>query len=201
MTVIQKNKKGGKRQKINEIYTPINVAKFISRYFDTDENSIVMDPACGSGNLLRPFECTTVGYDLDDVPKEGVDYFYQANFLYTYHFKHIPNIVVCNPPFVRDAKNRCSISDAKIQNICELFLDRIFQLFGRIPVAFVVPITFIVDGNHNARRYDKFLNIWPKPSHILILPRDIFVGHIIHSAVVFFNVQNNQPPINFYYDL
>lgn len=125
--------KEGEKNKRGMYYTPKHVAQHLAKDIELTDNTRILDPACGTGNLLlwipnvQPYHI--VGFDIDDIALviakvnfylqfpyyDGEAPFYHCDFLEHYH--HIPSYfdtIVANPPW--GLKDKEKLRDKVIQS-------------------------------------------------------------------------------------
>ncbi len=198
-------------EKNSSIMTPPFVAEFLfdlvsgilkekSPYFLPS----VLDPCCGTGNLLHPFKeydfnWITVGVDLQDETMEGnIDTFYKSNFL-SMELKDFEidgndpdfDLVICNPPFNNNDDNKKWMKENKKGKglLPELFTDKIFNLFGKdVPLILFAPMGMRLNQRVKSNRWRKMREEYPQITSIISLPLDIFPGVEFHNEILIFNI-------------
>lgn len=99
------------KYKLDQFYTPITIATFITRLMVEDDHNIVIEPACGTGDLILQYKSNKYLWDIDkDVLKLcEFNYLLSNNANYTIECKNslkdfegyesTATYVVINPPF------------------------------------------------------------------------------------------------------
>ena len=169
--------------KRSNIYTPPLVVQQIYEVIEQSglNVTVVLDPALGTGNLLRPFHTVkTIGVDIDDIGKAEVNQFIHKRFEDTTlkDYEWIPNLVIANPPF-----NGCSGK----QLYAEVFLRHLVELFGNVPIVMITPYGLRLNQKVNSSRW-KWIRGNAQITGIISLPLDIFDGVKFHAEVLFFNL-------------
>ena len=152
----------------------------------------VLDPAIGTGNLTRPFECrgaTIIGIDTDSTSHLWCDDFSCIPFetLDPWPYQK-PDLIVCNPPF--------NGHDSGMM-FPEVFARHLVHLFGNcVPIWMIVPHTFRLTAS-NSRR-----NRWLRSGDFDInlcvaLPTDLFDSANVHVELILANalIAPTQQPI------
>ena len=164
-----------KNPKRTDVPTPIWLCEEISSLFP--DVSSVLDPACGDGRLLLPFEkkgCETVGFDI----KNGQDFLTMTE-------KIRCDLVVCNPPF--------NLGVGKMLG-SEVFLRKIIELCGVVPTVLFCPMGFRLNQRTKSARWHWLRDSCPsKITSIMSLPLDVFDGVEFHSEIIFFNAPGLPP--------
>lgn len=174
--------------KNSTIYTPKEVSNFIFGLLkDKVKKGIILDPCCGQGSLLAPWQENsywTYGIDIDPNSTADAKMDFFTCQPYENEWNDEINLVLCNPPF----------NGMKPQLAPEIWLDKIIELFGKdIPLVLFVPMGFRLNSNQNGKRWSKFTNgKYPPISSIISLPRDIF-GIEFHTEILIFNIPNLKP--------
>jgi hypothetical protein len=127
-------------------------------------DSLIWDPACGTGTILDEFAARghpTIGSDVIDRFKPGGHRFYRGSFLACTKWPsggERPLSIVCNPPYNEPAAG-----------IGEAFIWRTLQMIPFYRAAFLVPLEFQCGQD----RYHKFFAPEPavgmRPSHVASL--------------------------------
>lgn len=165
----------------------------------------ILDPCCGTGNLLKPWrevnhflpygididkkvqpDLVADFFNLEQLPEKSYGFYLQNRW----KTRHPPNLVLCNPPF----------NGMKPKLAPEIWLDKIIELFGKeIPIVLFCPVGFRVNLTPQSDRWQKFRNgKYPVISSIISLPKNIFPGVVFHSEVLIFNIKELEPHY-FYY--
>jgi predicted RNA methylase len=172
-----------KKPKNSTVYTPESVVEQIYEVIQQSrlDVKVVLDPALGTANLLRPFtNVKKIGVDIDDVGKRNVNQFIHKKFEDTtlQDYKWMPDLVVVNPPF-----NGCS--GRKLYS--EVFLKHIVELFGDVPIAMITPYGLRLNQKMRSPRW-QWMRDNTQITSVMSLPLDIFEGVKFHSEVLFFNL-------------
>lgn len=161
--------------KRQDIPTPHWLCEEISALFPDVET--VLDPACGDGRLLAPFErrgANVIGLDV----KNGHD-FLSANI------RIDCDLVVCNPPF--------NLGVGRMLG-SEVFLRQILALCGNLPIVLFCPMGFRLNQRKKSKRWLWLRDECPaKITSIMSLPLDVFDEVEFHSEIVFFNAPHLPP--------
>lgn len=157
----------------------------------------ILDPAIGTGNLCKPIQnyfarptFHITGYDIDDWNPRPCDVFYQENFMASSQSVISPHLIICNPPFNTDHRNKTWLKQNKKGKalLPEVFADRVFKLYQGTPFIMITPMGFLFNQRKKSDRWKKYakddLNTI---SSILMLPLDAFAGVEFHCCVVCFN--------------
>ena len=161
-------------KKNSSIYTPKGICDFLFSILDgyindhiTWDKNIVIDPAVGTGNLLKPFkqndlylssDITTVGFDIKDCSdRKNTDIFVQKDFLAndvsdsddTINLKDKLLFVICNPPFNNDTESKYN---KKL--LPELFAKETFETYGYdTPLILFAPMGIRLNQRIKSKRY------------------------------------------------
>ncbi|MFW6225323.1 MAG: N-6 DNA methylase [bacterium] len=189
--------------KCMEIYTPVPIVQFIVDLFEQfikyNPNLVILDPACGSGNLLKPFKkqsdtIKTIGIDIKKDNIEGIDKFYKDNFLsFKKEFDDEVDFIICNPPFNNTKENKEWMKENKKGKalLPELFLDKMIDLFGEdihvMPIVLFVPMGFRLNQRLKSKRWKKIRDQHPSISSIISLPLDVFPNVEFHNEILIYN--------------
>lgn len=186
------------KPKPSNIQTPPAVSQFIFDLLrDKIENlGIILDPCCGKGSLLKPWEDNyrlfsydTYGIDIDEAGTESnliTDFLtltkqeFELNYWDEYRVKK-PALILCNPPF----------NGMKPKLAPEVWLDKIIELFGKeVPMVLFVPAGFCLNLTLKSKRLAKFDNgTYPPIASRITLSKNIFPGVIFHSEILIFNIK------------
>ena len=189
--------------KNSTIYTPAGVCDFL---YDIVSPNIsrgkIIDPSIGSGNLTRRFHedgWEIIGYDIDD----QCDFINinKMNFLKEEDKRDDVCLVICNPPFNTDKRNKDYLNKNKLGKalLPELFADKVFSLYGNdTKLVLLCPMGLRLNqriyssnrkiSDRRGKRYRKVRDNWPKISSIVSLPLDIFPNVEFHNEILIFNV-------------
>jgi type I restriction-modification system DNA methylase subunit len=186
-------------EKNSSIYTPPGVCQFlfdlIDPWFEHNPiNKTILDPAVGSGNLLRPFAANgynCIGYDIND-DKERIKEvkFIKKNFLEENTRYPDVSLVICNPPFNTDQRNKDYLKENNLGKalLPELFAEQIFDLYGSdIPLMLFSPMGILFNQRTFSKRWKKMRDIWPEITTIITLPLNIFPNVEFHNLILIFN--------------
>jgi hypothetical protein len=170
------------KEKNHTIFTPPTVCNWLYETLKPELNTVqtVFDPACGSGNLLRPFKeagKVTVGCDIDDFGADCVDQFFRDDFL-TWRGE-FPKMDLCmlNPPFNHSVESRRKWGKTNL--LPELFIQKCFDLFGKETKAVLfTPMGFRLNTRcyteKQGGRYRNIRDNMGKISSIVSVPLDMF---------------------------
>jgi len=169
--------------KDSTVYTPSSVVQKIYEVIEQSglKPDVVLDPAVGTGNLIKPFKnVKKMGVDIDDIGKKSVNQFIKKKFEDTTvdDYKWVPDLVICNPPF-----NNCPGR----RLYTEVFLRHAIELFGTIPVVMITPYGLRLNQKMSSERWH-WMRDHTEITGIMTLPLDIFEGVLFHSEVLFFNL-------------
>ena len=191
------------KPKNSTIYTPKEVSEFIFELLKDKINKegIILDPCCGRGSLLKPWEDNghpfaykIYGIDIDEETESNLI----ADFLtltkkgfklnYFAEFKKPQDklaLILCNPPFNGYYPKLGS----------EVWLDKIIELFGKdVPIVLFAPVGFLMNLTLKSKRHEKFENgIYPPIVSRITLPKNIFPDVIFHSEILIFNITGLEP--------
>jgi type I restriction enzyme M protein len=183
-------------RKDSSIYTPLLLSKFI---FDTivykyKKIKIVVDPACGSGNLLKwwsEYGCNCFGFDIkDDMQRDTRIIFQEQDFLSLREVNIDPDLVIVNPPFNNDFKG--TKKGKKL--LPELFLNKIWNLYGKeIPCVCFCPMGLRLNQRTFSSRWKMMRDDWPCITSVISLPLNIFPNVEFHNEVLIFNLPELKP--------
>jgi type I restriction enzyme M protein len=180
------------------------LAQIVKPYFEGMRLRLeVLDPACGHGNLLRPFianddeDCWNLtGVDIaavlhGDVKLKTVFICGKFEDIDTWTYRE-PHLIMCNPPFNGHESKAL---------YPEVFLRHIDKLFGcKIPLVLVCPMGMRLNqrmkttGKGTAqKRWEYLRDNWDITS-IMTLPLDVFDNDVLfHAEVLFFNMPGLKP--------
>jgi type I restriction enzyme M protein len=204
--------------KDSSVMTPKGVADFLYlltyHLFVNVDDFIVLDPCCGSGNLLAPFKhkTETIGIDLESQQFEvPPDLFVKHNFLDIEKGKVYPAIgeesdydlildkpglVLCNPPFNTYEDNRTWMKEHNLGKalLPEVFADKIFELYGDdVRLILFVPMGMRLNQRTFSKRWRKMRDKYPDISSIISLPLNIFPNVEFHNEILIFNIDGLKP--------
>jgi hypothetical protein len=186
-----------KNKKNNCINTPIWLSKFIYKIIpEKYKNGIILDIACGDGQLSFMFE-TIIGIDILKYDKKEsylnqedyiqMDYLnegFPKDSIFEKTYKKNIKLIVCNPPF----NDETGIYKKKL--IPELFFKKIISDFGPdFPFVLFVPMGFRLNQKLKSKRYKMIRNSGAEINSILSLPIDTFDKVLFHCEVLFFNME------------
>ena len=195
-------------EKSMDICTPIPIVEFLVDLFEVfiqnNPNLVLLDPACGSGNLLKPFKershknIETFGIDIKtDINMSGIDTFFKENFLSLKDksiFKDV-DFIICNPPFNNTEENKEWMKKNKKGKalLPELFLEKMIDIFGEdihmIPIVLFVPMGFRLNQRIKSKRWRKIRDQHPVITSIISLPLDIFPNVEFHNEILIYNAR------------
>jgi hypothetical protein len=158
------------------------------------KKSRIIDPACGSGNLLFPWVANRFDYLAVDTEDHSDRFhpgtFLQDNFLTTEKITpEKTDFFLINPPFNNSGKKGVR------SFLPERFLDKITKWWGpRVPVVLFAPMGFRLNQRVHSSRWRKFqgknsMNL----THVMALPLDTFPGVEFHMEILFFNINAKLP--------
>lgn len=163
------------------------------------EDASILDPCVGKGSLLLPFiehgTYNTIGVDIEDAgfPDTIVQNYLSID---TWLLKE-PNIVLINPPFNVDKKNKQYIKETYGGRplLSELFLSKTIDLFGLdMPIVLISPYGLRLNQSITSKRWKKFSSgKYPEISSIISLPKDVFPNVLFHSEILLFNIYGIKP--------
>jgi type I restriction-modification system DNA methylase subunit len=161
---------GSKYTKFNldQFYTPLTIAKFISLFMETGDNNKAIDPAGGTGDLLLFYQGSKTIWDIDENALKLCKFNYNLNKQTNYNLvcknslesyedsESMYSYSVMNPPF----GSGTVVSDANIlkkfelgkgkkkQEIGILFLELGLKLLKENGILFIiVPAGYVGNGN------------------------------------------------------
>ena len=171
------NVKTKKTNKRNDIPTPHFLCKYlydiISSHYKPD---VILDPCAGDGRLTQFFDCKTIQYEI----KDGNDFFDLS-------IGEIEcDMVLMNPPF--NSGNGKTL-------ICELFLDRVYNLIKdkNVPIIMIAPMGFRLNQVKKSKRWQKLRDDYPPITTIITLPIDVFDDIQFHTEIICFNTSKIDP--------
>jgi hypothetical protein len=174
-------------ERLGTIYTPAIISDLIWRITAKSCPKLILDPCCGTGNLLLPWigsDSTLQGIEINDTIEKlpGIET-YNLDFLALTWWEK-PDLILCNPPWNRRADRSSSP---------ERFIRQIVNLFGnKVPTVFICPMGFRLNQSFRSRRW-RWLKQNLEITSIITLPLDIFPDTKFHAEVVIFNVPNVKP--------
>jgi len=159
--------------KRQDVPTPIWLCEFIASLFP--DAKAVLDPACGDGRLLAPFDgrAKTIGYEI----KRG------ENFL-TGTEKIECDLVVCNPPF--------NLGTGRMLG-SEAFHRKIIERCGHVQTVLFCPMGFRLNQRQHSQRWRWLRDSQSEISSIISLQIDTFEKVQFHSEVIVFNAPHLKP--------
>lgn len=167
-------------RKDHAIFTPPPVCEWLAKILEPEipRGGTILDPACGGGNLLDPFEdtYTTIGCDIEDYGAE-LDHFVKDDFLTWKAGDYGIDIVVMNPPYNHTKESAKTYGRSTL--LPELFADKCFKLFGtKVKMIMFTPMGLRLNirkqKESQGNRYDKIRDNWGDITSIVSLPMDIF---------------------------
>ena len=168
---VVKNNKGKKK---NDTSTPISLCNYIHSLVKHNNYKTILDPCCGDCRLTHNFkDATIINYEI----KDGNDFFEETK-------KIICDLCIMNPPF--------NIGNGKKLSV-ELFMDKVIDLCGNIPIIMICPMGFRLNITKRSKRIIKHKNVYPEISSIISLPTDTFDDTLFHSEVIMYNVYGVKP--------
>ncbi len=195
--------------KRNDIPTPPALAKYLADLVVPvlqkklkGATPLVLDPACGEGQLLAPFTakgCKTAGVDtIDKANMKNMNAFKQHNFLamHDYDFSYRPDLVVLNPPFNYSASVADEVERAALQRkmLPELFALKVFEIWGSVPLMLFAPMGMILNQRMHSTRWKTLRdNKHAKITGRIALPLNIFRGVEFHTEILLFNLRQLKP--------
>lgn len=209
MLNVAKNKYHHKRKQ-SAIYTPLALSVWLYGLLHShfDKKWVIVDPACGSGRLINPWQANDyhiIGIDIVDqscmrLMGGGVGgSFHQCDFLNMTRSAPIvqggKNLILCNPPFNHDGTNE----EYNRQLLPELFLRQILKLFGHdAPILLFAPYGLRLNNRASEsgianERYSFLRESCPQIDSIISLPLNIFPGVLFHTEILCFNMPFLKP--------
>lgn len=173
--------------KDSTVETPEFLAEIIFSEVKRKPFKNILDIGAYRGNLSKPFkrkaDSFITGLDILRDYEKNFDNFIYKDFLETKRkdFPLIPDLVISNPPFQSNKEHN--------KLYPELFLDKIFQLFGKTqPVIMIVGHWFL---SNSSKRIDK-LNEY-NITKTMTLHKSIFKPMSVEASVLFFNIKTKKP--------
>jgi len=156
----------------------------------------IFDPCVGEGSLLKPWKdvegANLIGMDINiPIDKQSYIMYIPNNFLdFTYDNDYIPDIVLMNPPFNTYEINKKWMKENKVGKalLPELFIDKVFTIWPKIPLVSIVPMGFRLNQRKKSSRWKKYSMGENKITSILSIPLDTFKGVEFHAEVLFWNM-------------
>jgi predicted RNA methylase len=182
------------KYKLDQFYTPITIATFITNLMITSDDNIVIEPACGTGDLVLEFKSKKYLWDIDkDVLKLcEFNYLLSNNSNYKIECKNslkdfdeyisTATYVVINPPFgsnttTTDAEilNKFSLGvNKKKQELGILFIELGMKLLKDDGILFIIlPAGYLGNKNKACSELRKFIMNYRVISSIQ-LPKNTF---------------------------
>lgn len=194
------------KPKPSTIYTPPEVSEFIFNLLkdkfsnQAGQRSWILDPCCGKGSLLEPWNEAgyfTYGVDLeknklvnsvkDFLTMTSADFRrLSCSFEKPEEYQMQFDLILCNPPF-NGYKNKLA---------SEVWLDKIIELFGKeAPIVLFAPEGFSRRFDRlNSKRLAKLESgFYPRISSRITLPKNIFPEVEFHSEILIFNIKGLEP--------
>lgn len=189
------------KPKNSSIYTPQKVADFL---FDLvsphiDKNKDIIDPSVGSGNLVRKFNDSgyhVIGYDINDDPDRIPIDFKNENFLAETEKNDNVGLVICNPPFNTDIRNKNFLKDNNKGKalLPELFSLKAFELYGAtVPLIMFAPMGILFNQRKKSTRWREMRDSYPDITSIITMPLDIFPNVEFHNLILIYNMPLLKP--------
>ena len=199
--------------KNSTVFTPEGVSQFIFDILEKDWQLYekfyngydfhLLDSCIGTGNLVKPFRkafndmfITGIDLELYEEGKFICNYYYNESFL-SIDLNKIackPNLVIQNTPFNTDKRNKDWLKKNKKGKalLPELFLDKIFKTWGRVPVITISPMGVRLNQRMKSKRWKKYSKLSEEKgidiSSIASLPLDIFPNVEFHVEIQFWNM-------------
>ncbi len=194
-----------KNEKKSNIETPKHLCEFLFNLLKDKikKTESILDPCCGNGALLKPFEKAgydgVMGFDICEFDKSyrKMDYLmYPAGLVF-------PRLVIINPPFNLTEENKINAKRYSKGRplMAEVFFQKTIELFGKdIPIVLFTPYGFRLNQTTKSKRWQKFINgDYPQISSIISLPKNIFKDILFHSEILIFNIKGLKP--HYFYEL
>jgi hypothetical protein len=188
-----KNRNRGPTARNNCVVTPWPLASWIYSVCKDSlpwyQKYVVLDPCCGHGNLLLPWsDHKCIGVDKVHQSPSFDFAFYHDDFLELRQPIGKPDIILCNPPWNHGSKHDDPLNPKKMM-LPEMFLRKIVSLYGRsMPLVLIVPIGFRFNQKRPSKRWQWIRDQGPELTGSVALPIDMFAGCMIHSEILFFNL-------------
>lgn len=191
--VYQKNPRS--RPGLNEIYTPPHIAEFLYKILRHLRPQMVLDPSCGSGNLLMPWIHDSICLGIEKNPfssgaarTAGITVVSKAFELFEwYDFSLVFDeriLILCNPPWNGNWRGA---------NYPEVFLRRIVDLFGpQVPICFLCPMGFRLNQRAQSKRW-QWLQDTLEITSVISCPIDMYAKTQFHNEILLFNVPGVKP--------
>lgn len=179
-------------ESLSKIYTPPKVCEWIYELVSKPlkDPVSILDPACGTGNLLNPWirmDRACYGIDCDPdlaFPTLYTNFTFKRTEFENWEKDFSPQLVVCNPPWGDNWARK---------HYPEVFIQRIFSLFGaKIPLVFLCPMGFRLNQKMNSRRLEWMRN-GPEICSIVSCPLDLYADTNFHSEILIYNVPKLKP--------
>ncbi len=187
-------------EKKSDIMTPLEISQFLFDLLEAKQQMTIVDPCCGTGNLLKPWKVnhTVMGYDVVNQVNMSKMVYAMQNFLEIEESFLRPDLVICNPPFNRTMKWAEDTKDQKVDKrmlIPDVFLQHIFKLYGEdVPVALFVPMGFRLNQRRHSKRFRYYRDkCKAKITSIVSLPLDSFPGVEFHMELLLWNMPELEP--------
>lgn len=174
-----------KGTKKNEVYTPAILCDFLYDILSPlIQPKTILDPAIGTGNLVRPWKSNIIGVDVDPIGDDFCDDFYLGRFEDKFNYPK-PDLILCNPPF-------CGGQGKMLYS--EVFMRHFIKLFGsEVPTVLITPMGFRLNNRINGRRWTWLRNECMPIKSIISLPLNLFPDVLLHCEVLIYNVDGLEP--------
>ena len=189
--------------KNSTIYTPSGVCSFLFDLLNpVFKNTCgkIIDPSIGSGNLIKTFlanKYEIAGFDInDDKDRPKQVEFINKNFLAETNEREDVSLVICNPPFNTDKRNKDFLKKIKKGKalLPELFIEKSFELYGDdIPLIIITPMGLRLNQRLHSKRWRKMRDEWPEITSIISMPLNIFDNVEFHNEIIIFNIPQLKP--------
>lgn len=168
------------------VETPTHVCQFIKNTIEHLQPNYVLDPACGTGNLLIPWiGRKLVGMEANPTgPVPACIKLHKIDFLKQTWWDQ-PDLILCNPPWSRQVNDRTSSPDRFIRQIVNLF-------DNKIPIVYLVPMGFRLNQSCASKRW-RWLRKNLEITSIISMPLDVYPDTKFHNEIILFNIKGVKP--------
>jgi hypothetical protein len=182
------------KERLGDIQTPPHIADFLYKILKHLKPNLVVDPACGCGNLLIPWHEAGVQTYGIEIKEEYAQEARQrdltvgcSSFESWRSAAVIPDLVLCNAPWNRHWRRGTAYP--------EIFLRKIVEYWGnKVPVAFLCPMGFRLNTRIQSKRWKWLISDEaPTISSIISCPRDLYPSTMFHSEIILFNCKKVKP--------
>lgn len=166
------------KYKLDQFYTPITIASFITNLMINDENNIVIEPACGTGDLILQYKSKKYLWDIDSNVLKLCEFNYLLSNNKNYEiecknslknfeeYNSTATYVVINPPFGSNTTttddeilNKFELGNGKKkQELGILFIELGMKLLKDDGILFIIlPAGYLGNKNKNCCEMRKFI--------------------------------------------